>query len=125
MMHDKRVWCVQEFDSVEAFANELITTYATCMCHAAMILGHPDYIFLNDSTSEDAVQEWAIVKGGIDGTSHRQIESLTVSWCDDEEIIESILRALSGDDDEAFFSHKISSPRLETPEVHDTCGLCG
>ncbi len=124
MMHDKRVWSVRVVETAEALAEGLTTHYAYCLCNGAVVQGHPDYVFLNDSTSEDALQEYGIVKGGIGATSHRQIESITFSWCDYDQALEHIRRALSGEDDEGVFAHDIHSPRLERPKEHGSCRLC-
>ncbi len=123
MMHTNRVWCVHEVESAEELARKL-TSSTWVLCNGAFVRGYPGYVFLNDSTSEDALQEYAIVKGGLDATSHRQVESITFSWCSYDQALLHIQRALAGEDDEGSWAHEITSPRLQTPAQHGSCRLC-
>ena len=56
MFHNKRVWCVSPVASAEELARKLTET--TWCCCTAFALG--DYLWLNDSTSPDGAQEFAI-----------------------------------------------------------------
>ena len=70
MIHDKRVFMVNEVATVAELA-ENVTQHTWTLC-TAFQLG--DLFFLNDSFSEDGAQEYAVVRDG------RQIESITFSW---------------------------------------------
>ena len=83
MLHANRAWCVSEVASVEELAKKLTET-TWCCCTAFLVAGQPRYVWLNDSTSPDGVQEYAVVKlKGADGWG-RQIESITFGWSDYE-----------------------------------------
>ena len=84
---------------------------------------HPQYLFLNDATSEDAAAEYAIVKGRRGAASHVQIESVTFSWCDEGRALQYVREALAGAYDQAEFVAPVTC-RLETPEQHGRCHHC-
>ena len=123
MMHSKRVWHLSEIPSAEELAR-MLTEQTWTLCSGFYVAGHPDHLFLNDSTSEDGAQEYAVVKGGRLGASHHlQIESITFSWCNHERALEHIARTLAGDNDSNDFARPVV-PRLETPEEHGRCHHC-
>jgi hypothetical protein len=72
MMHNQRKFHIFKLESFKELA-EILFAGTQCLC-TGFQLG--DFIFINDSTSEDGAQEYAVVKHGM------QIESLTVSWVD-------------------------------------------
>ena len=80
MLHSDRIWNVSEVRSPEELAKNLTQT-TWCCCQAFQKAGHSQYIWLNDSTSPDGAQEFAVCRidsiGGI-----RQIESITFGWWD-------------------------------------------
>ena len=120
MFHKKRVWCVSPVGSAEELA-EKITQHSWTLCTGFQIDG---YLFLNDATSEDGAQEYAVVKCPANpGEPYRQVESLTMSWCTQEKALESIRRTLAGEFDEAGCAASVE-PKLETPAVHGHCHLC-
>jgi len=86
MLHIERVWSVSVVEPTQ-LADKL-TRYSWCLCVGFQCEG---LLWLNDSTSEDAVQEFAVVRVS-DG---RQLESVTVSWMTVENI-EECQRQMSG-----------------------------
>lgn len=122
MMHTNRVWCVHEAESTEVLAQQL-SEEVWVLCNGVFVRGHPDYLFLNDATCEDGAAEYAVIKGGLGAERHRQIESITFSWCTPDSALAHILRALRGEDDNNDFAYDVTL-RLETPEEHGRCIRC-
>lgn len=119
MFHANRVWCVTPVVSAEDLAEKLTTV--TWSCCTAFELG--GYLWLNDATSPDGGQEYAVVKrDGPDGRP-LQVESITFSWCDFAEAMEYIQRTLRGGDDANGFARPVS-PRLQTRVEHGRCCHC-
>ena len=122
MMHSNRVWKVHEVESAEVLARQL-SEQVWVLCNGCSVRGHPGYLFLNDATCEDGAAEYAVIKGGLGAEHHRQIESITFSWCTYERALEHIQHTLRGEDDENDFAYDIEL-RLETPEQHGSCHRC-
>jgi hypothetical protein len=80
MMHDRRRWVVNAVASAEELAH-MLSKRTWTLCSGFYVHGHPDYLFLNDATSENGAGEYAVVKGGMEGP-HVQVESVTFSWCE-------------------------------------------
>ena len=118
MMHDDRVWCVSAVESAEDLARKL-TEVTWCGCTAFELEG---YLWLNDATSPDGAQEFAVLKKCDDGT-FVQIESITFSWCDYDSALRFINATLAGKDDENDFRREVR-PVLQRPEEHDRCHHC-
>src|SRR5258708_6207573 len=74
MMH-KRRWCRSVVESQELLAS-MLTERTWTLCSAFSVKGHEEYVFVNDSTSEDGAAEFAPVKRLPDGT-YVQVESIT------------------------------------------------
>ena len=122
MMHKNRVWCVTPKATPEEVA-ELLTRTTWTLCTAVELGG---YLFLNDSTSEDGAQEYAVVKRPTDPDGpFMQVESITFGWCDEAKALEHIGRTLAGGFDAGDFAHAVT-PRLETPFEHKAryCPVC-
>ena len=119
MLHHNRVWCVHPVESAEELARKLKeATWSSCH---AFSLG--DYLWLNDSTSADGAQEYAVLKREDGNGSPMQIESITFSWCDEATSLQYIRDTLDGRDDHHSF-RKTVAPVLQTPEEHGHCALC-
>ena len=74
MMHKKRRWCVGPVENAEALAEKL-TQHSWTLCTGFELLG---YLFLNDATSEDGAQEYAVVRRPAEpGQPWIQVESVT------------------------------------------------
>ena len=122
MMHRNRVWCVHEVESAELLAEQL-SEGVWVLCNGVYVRGHPDYLFLNDATCEDGAAEYGVVKGRLGATHHRQVESITFSWCTPGRALVYITRSLAGYYDELEFAHDVTV-RLETPQKHGWCHQC-
>lgn len=120
MLHKTRAWCLVPIGSAEELAEKLTEqTWTGC---AAFALG--EYVFLNDSTSADGAQEYAILKRPAHpGEAWFQIESITFGWCSREKGLEYIRQILAGDYDQADYRSAVQ-PTLETPSEHGRCHHC-
>jgi hypothetical protein len=116
MMHRRR-WSVTDIATPEQLAAEL-KRCTWCLC-AGFRIGH--YLFLNDSTSEDGAQEYAVVLLSDQGSV--QIESVTVSWTTQEKLLDLIREALSGHWDRNDFA-QIVDVRMDASAHHGRCHLC-
>ena len=119
MLHSNRVWCVNPVESAEELARKLTET--TWCCCTAFTLG--GYGWLNDSTSPDGAQEYAVLKGDGGQGAPVQIESITFGWCDEATALDFIRRTLAGHDDRNDFRRDVA-PRMESPEQHGRCPHC-
>ena len=118
MQHANRKWCVVPIASPEELARKLTETI-WCGC-TGFQLGC--YLWLNDSTSPESAQEFAVVRVVHDGLS-MQLESITFGWCDYGKSLELILATLNGQDDLNSWRKPVH-PLLETPVEHGRCPLC-
>lgn len=121
MLHSNRRWCVgsvESVESVEEFARKLTET-TWCCCTG---FRNGNYIWLNDSTSPDGAQEFAVVKI-LDSTRFVQLESITFGWCDYERSLQLILATLNGQDDRNSWRKPVY-PMLESELEHGRCPLC-
>lgn len=121
MMHRRRRWVLSSVPSAEELAR-MLTQSTWTLCSAFFVEGHPDYLFLNDSTHEDGAGEWAILRKTTDG-GFRQIETITFSWCDEAKGFDYIRRIDAGEFDTAEYA-AIVTPVIETPDQHGRCHLC-
>lgn len=119
MLHQARRWKLQAVTAQELL--RLLSEQTQTLCTGFRVSGTP-YLFLNDSTSENAAQEYALVK--CENGRLWQVESLTVSWCQPFKLAEYIRRALAGEYDESFNFGEIPAEQLETPEAHGRCIHC-
>ena len=92
MLHSDRIWSVAEVASAEELAADLTET-TWCCCQAFQITGHPRYIWLNDSTSPDGAQEYAVCRLGLAKGDIRQIETITFGWCDSAKALKFVKRS--------------------------------
>ncbi len=116
MMHNRRVFRVVENHysaSPEALAKTL-TEHDWCTCNGFRL---GPLAFLNDSTSADGAQEYAV----YDTRTGHQIESLTVSWMTAERLEACIRRLLSLAPHEVF-EMGAGMPSFAHPE--GSCHAC-
>ena len=118
MLHSRRTWCWSTVASAEELAEKL-TEHTWTGCSAFELQG---YYFLNDATSGDGAQEYAVVKSLPDGR-FEQIESITFSWCDQAKALELIRGILAGQYDQADYRRAVQ-PTLQRPAEHGRCYLC-
>ena len=116
MLHRNRRFVLanvaQAADLLQKFKGP-VTTWTLCTGWR-----YQGWLWLNDSTSENAAQEYAVVREA----DMVQWESITVSWASPD-----FLRKFIGDLDrgevEGPFYGQITN-RIETPEQHGRCELC-
>ena len=119
MMHTRRRFCAGDAASAEYLAEKL-TDQTWTLC-TAFRLGR--YLFLNDSTSEDGAQEYAVVKTpAAPSEPHRQVESITFGWCDYDKALGYIRKCLAGDYDSE--APALATLTVEEKATHGTCGRC-
>ena len=103
MFHHDRIWYVIEVESIEALAFRI--KKPTDLSQGFSVAGHPDYLFLNDSTgNDDCFTEYAVIKGGLNTTHRVQIESLTIDYCTHKKLAGYIKTTLAGAWDSRRFS---------------------
>jgi hypothetical protein len=112
MLHKNRRFVVVDVASPEELAEKL-TQHTWCGCNGFRL---GELLFLNDSTSPDGAQEYAVVRGG------RQIESITFSWCTVAEALGHVRQLLDGTLGEDALG--AVSNRIESPAQHGTCAHC-
>lgn len=122
MLYADRVWCVSELESAEELAKSLAET-TWCCCQAFQIAGYPRYIWLNDSTSPDGAQEYAVCRLGLANGDLRQLESITFGWCEFDKSLQHIHQTLRGDDDNNEWARPVTAT-IQTAKEHGRCGHC-
>lgn len=118
MLHSNRIWVVVEAESTERLVQQL-TQYTWCGCNGFRL---SNYVFVNDSTSGDGAQEYAVLRP--DENDYVQIESLTFSWMTECDALGITQRVLAGEFDCHVFGERIDRRRLQTPVEHGRCHLC-
>ena len=119
MFHSKRTYRVIECNDVDELAKML--GESQCLCTGYKCQG---VLFLNDSTSEDGAQEYAIVLPRKDGLG-LQVESVTYSWIEGQEKrVEDILDMIHYKDvpDESVMQEPVVL-RIDTAPKH-SCRYC-
>lgn len=117
MMHRNRQWSVANVASHEELVEKL-SEHDWCSCNAFRTPGGT--VWANDSTPA-GIQEYAVLRV-IDGRL-RQVESITVSWCSRERLLNYIRLADSGAYDAAAFA-AVRDEQLEEAHKHQPCVLC-
>ena len=85
MIHNDRIFGVEQIPNIETLAHNLFH-YTWTECTGYQL---DNYLFLNDSFGPDGAQEYAVIR--ISDGQFIQIESITVSWCYSEPLLEAIL----------------------------------
>jgi|CXWL01.1.fsa_nt_gi hypothetical protein len=119
MMHNDRIWCVTPAESAEGLARKL--TEMTWCCCTAFAIDH--YRWLNDATSPDGAQEYAVLLRKESDGSFLQIESITFSWCNYDAALRFIQQTLRGEDDRNEWARPVQ-PTLQTAAEHGRCHHC-
>jgi hypothetical protein len=115
MLHTNRVWKIERVTDGEELAH-MLTESTWCSCNG---FEHRGFYFLNDSTSPDGAQEYAVVRAN-DGL---QTESVTFGWMNATRAAE-LIPELVQPDAEAMFRFIVPATQLQTAEEHGTCPLC-
>ena len=111
MLHKQRRFGVKTYDSLDDLVQALFQYSSWTLCTGFRWRG---LLFLNDSTHEDALQEYAVVREA----DMKQVESLTISWMKPEEFKE-VVRGM-GDWPQVYGT---VFNRIEDSEEH-RCALC-
>jgi hypothetical protein len=118
MMHTRRTWGASVVQAPEELAKNLIHhTWTGC----AAFRTPGGTVWANDSTHEDALQEYGVLRPTPDG-SWRQVESITVSWCSQEDLTRCIEDADRGAFDDDLILDQLVAGRIQ--ELHERCRLC-
>lgn len=118
-LHKNRVWSVEDRTNAAELAHDL-TNMSWCLCNGFRI---GSYLILNDATSEDGAQEYAVIREA----TMQQVESWTVGWMTEEQAYEVLVRLLAGAyDDETWVTPgpAIHAKQVQTPAEHGTCWCC-
>lgn len=88
MLHDNRPFSLTPIATLPEVAHELTRVRSWVLCQGFEVSVGPgiSWLFLNDSTSEDAIQEYAFCLRTPEGI--KQVESYTVSWAEGAELTE-------------------------------------
>ena len=117
MLHRNRIWTIADVTDAETLAAHL-KEFTWCGCNGFRL---GDYVFVNDATSPDGAQEYAVLKP--QGADYVQIESLTFSWMSRDQALDIIRRVAAGEFDDVSYE-MIDGRRLQTPAEHGRCGHC-
>lgn len=115
MLFPNRKHVVCDVESAEVLAEKL-TQHSWCCCTGFRLGG---YLFLNDSTSPDGAQEFAVVRE----EDMKQIESITFGWCDQAKALQYITQSVAGEFDDVM-NMPIDRKTVETPQQHGHCCHC-
>ncbi|QDT64079.1 hypothetical protein [Calycomorphotria hydatis] len=122
MLHAHRRWTVSELETAEELAEQL-TSMIWCCCQGFRIRGHPGYLWLNDSTSPDGAQEYAVCRFDPISGDMLQIESITFGWCDFDKALRYLRETLAGRDDHHEWVHVVEV-QIDSPVEHGRCRHC-
>lgn len=114
MMHTHRTWSLTTIEDPDELVNKL-KRHTWCLCTGWR---YKNTLWLNDSTSEDALQEYAVVR--LPGRD--QIESITVSWCEPDKLRAFIEEFAAEDPAITEIWGIVPADQLEVD--HEPCGLC-
>jgi len=109
VIHNRRVYQVSTFASIEAMVAELTRVSTWTLCSAFEAEG---LTLFNDAFGEDGAQEYAVFRGG------EQIESLTVSWMTAARLVE-LLRGLAAGGGVTY-----GTGRPSTDHGREPCRFC-
>ena len=118
MLHKSRVWGVALCEDQEELAQKLVDgNWVLCTAFRSA----KGTIWANDATSEDSLQEYGVLRQNEQG-QWRQVESITVDWCDLEKMKQYVEQADAGVFDEDGYC-EVGAERFQ--EDHPSCQLCG
>lgn len=114
MLHTGRTFHVGDVASVEELAEKVTSTTWVLCTGFRLRVENQVLLFLNDSTSGDGIQEYAVF--AEDGL---QLESITFGWCDQAQA-ERHIRAILAGQVVDMGCHQL---RIDT-SIHHLCHLC-
>lgn len=119
MMHKNRRFAVSEVESIDDLVEKL-ANHSWCGCQGFRL---KDTYWLNDSTSGDGAQEFAVfIKITEDINLYAEIESITVSWCSPERLRELIEKMLDTSHEKTIYGNYTLI--IQTPQEHKSCYCC-
>lgn len=118
MLHGRRRWHVATDLTHEEIAAR-IDQRSLCLCTAFRTAAGT--IWACDSTSPDALQEYAILRPTEGQHTWRQVETITTSWCKPADLILYLAEADAGDYDGASMG-TVEDSQLEF--AHEPCPHC-
>lgn len=116
MFETKRTYTIKKVDAAYQLADWL-TQMTWCGCNGFEYNG---YLFLNDSTSPDGAQEYAIYRI-LNNGQHKKTESVTFGWMSYQEAVTWIKTRLTKDD--AFPTINATVINLDDNPAH-RCFMC-
>lgn len=116
MWHKNRSFSVADVVTAEELAKKL-TQYTWSLCNGFRL---GELLFLNDSTSPDGLQEYAVVH---EPTSI-QVESITFGWCNCEQALELIREVQRDVAKGTNLDLDRITNKIQTPQEHGRCGHC-
>ena len=122
MLHADRTWVLHEVESAAVLAEKL-TSMTWCCCQAFTIAGYTQYVWVNDATSPDGIQEYGLVKLRQMKGYGTQLDSVTFGWLNERRALELIEQSVNGEFDQSDWACEVKLT-LQTPEEHGTCIHC-
>lgn len=116
MMHKTRTWQIKDAGGPFELAYHL-TEQTWCTCQGFRQNG---YLYLNDATSENGAQEYAVLRE----SDLAQVESITFSWITEEEARRHIWAITTGGPEQRAWNSGITRDQLQTAEEHGRCPAC-
>lgn len=112
-MHN-RDWNIKTYTDLDELCKELCRDITWTLCTG---FRWQNVVLVNDSFSEDSLQEFAMViveEGKAEG---KQLDSITVSWCKPDRLAEIIRDAING-------KYETSYGTVELGVHEGECDLC-
>jgi hypothetical protein len=118
MFHTNRTWVISDVEIAEDLARDLARGGNWTLCAG---FRHGGYLYLNDSLSEDSIQEFGVVRE----EDMKQVESITFGWCDEARALRYISEITAGTYDDYHYE-TLDASRIEQPDAHraGSCCLC-
>lgn len=117
-MHRRRIWGLGQPEGDAAELARKLSEHSWCLCTGFETAAGT--IWVNDATSPDGAQEYGVLRR--QGDRYAQVESITISWCERDEIERFIREADEGGFDGDLELGTVDLEQLERD--HQPCGLC-
>lgn len=124
MVHTKRRFCVGDALTIDELAAKFDYTDTWTGCTGFRVReGARVFLFLNDSFTEDSLQEYGVCLEEAGGVT--QVESYTITWMREKRSLVTHFRALvEGLDRSHFPMRKAVLNPIESPQQHGRCHSC-
>lgn len=110
MIHGDRAYAVKDVATAEELAS-LLSEMTWCGCNGFRL---DDVLYLNDAFSPDGAQEYAVIEVTAedgDGWDGIQFESITASWMDEPELLDTIRKY----EDPAYRARMMGGAAMNVP----------